>query len=93
LKARNRNKPAENRPISDGSGRAEKPHVFRHAVRVPDSHTFSRNAASSCVIAQTALKSASENERFLIYFAALLNPSFDETKRAQQPAFARFALT
>src|ERR1700731_5420408 len=40
------------RPISaavTGTGNST---VFRHAVPVPDSYTFSRNAASSCVSRQ-----------------------------------------
>jgi hypothetical protein len=39
--------------------------VFRHSLRVPESHTFWRNAASRYVVAQHALKSATEFEPFL----------------------------
>jgi len=38
---------------------------FDTLFRVPDSHTFSRNAASGNMIAQNALQSAAEFERFL----------------------------
>ena len=38
---------------------------FGTLFRVPDSHTFSRNAASGNMIAQNALQSAAEFERFL----------------------------
>jgi hypothetical protein len=54
---------AEKPPISDSLAGTGKPSVFRHTLRVPDSHTFWRNAASGCESRSNARKSTTQFER------------------------------
>ena len=56
---------ATKRPISAEVAAAGNSSVFRHAIHVPETHTFSRNPASGCDSGSNALKSAAEFERFL----------------------------